>query len=166
MNPQTEKFPHGMGMMRRKDREVTDCAEIDSIIRAGTVMHLALTENNIPFVVPLFYAYDGSALFFHSASAGMKIDILKRNPVVCFAITLNHDVIENELACRFSAHYRTVIGHGRAVFIEDEAEKTDALARIVARFTDTTFIYPPGNVARTAVIRITIDSVKGKKNAG
>lgn len=162
MTQQTEGYPHGA--MRRRDREVTDRAEIDAIIQAGKVMHLALADNNIPFVVPLFYAYDGAALFFHSATAGTKIEILQRNPVVCFEITTDHGVIESDTACDFEAKHRTVIGRGHADFVEDTAQKVAILNRIVALFTDKPLVLPPENVARTAVVRIAIDSVKGKKH--
>ncbi len=74
------KHPHGP--MRRKDREITDRAEIDALIHASCVMHLGLCDDNVPFVVPVFYAYDGAALYFHSAKKGTKIDILSRNSAV------------------------------------------------------------------------------------
>ena len=57
-----------------------------------------------------------------------------------------------------------MIGIGKAVFVEDEAEKIKALDLIVAHFSPTKFVYPKDNLDRTAVIRIDIDSVKGKKH--
>ena len=39
--------------MRRKDREVTDPAIVEKILQAGSVCHLAMARNNIPYVVPL-----------------------------------------------------------------------------------------------------------------
>lgn len=155
---------HPHGPMRRKDREITDRAEIDALIHASRVMHLGLSADNVPFVVPLFYAYDGSSLYFHSAKAGTKIEILKANNAVCFEITADHGIIENEAACDFEASHRTVIGFGRAHFVEDEAAKVEALNRIVGRFTDKAFTYPAANLKTTAVVRIAIESVKGKKH--
>lgn len=148
--------------MRRKDREITSRDEIESIMRSERVMHLALCDGNVPFVVPVFYAYDGVALYFHSARAGTKIDILKINSAVCFEIFTCYDVIESDLACDFEAKHRTVIGHGRAVFIEDAREKKKALDLIVGRFTNRTFEYPAANFDSTAVIRIDIAGLKGK----
>jgi nitroimidazol reductase NimA-like FMN-containing flavoprotein (pyridoxamine 5'-phosphate oxidase superfamily) len=156
------EFPHGP--MRRKDREITDRAEIDAILHETKVMHLALADNNIPFVVPVFFAYDGEALYFHSARAGSKIELLKKNPRVCFEISLAGGVIESDSACDFEAQHRTAIGSGTATFIEDAAEKTTALNRIVARFTTKAFVFPAPNLAATAVVRIAIDSIKGKKH--
>jgi uncharacterized protein len=153
---------HPHGAMRRSDREITDRGEIDTILNSARVMYLALSDADVPFVVPVFYAYDGTALYLHSAKGGSKIRILKRNNRVCFAISLQQGIIESEEACDFEARHRTVIGLGRAHFIEDPAEKVAALDRIVARFTERTFAYPKTNLDATAVIRIDIESIKGK----
>lgn len=155
-----EGYPHGN--MRRKDREITERAEIDTIIRSAKVMRIALADGGMPFVVPVFYVYDGTALHFHSARAGTKIEIMKRNPNICFEISVDHGIIESEVACDFEARHRTVIGIGKAVFVHDEVEKSEALDRIVALFSDKTFEYT--NFKGATVVRIDIDSVKGKKH--
>jgi len=160
----TNVAEHPHGAMRRKDREITDRAAIDAIIRSEKVMHLALADNNVPFLVPVFYAYDGAALYFHSALHGTKMEILKRNNAVCFEISIADGIIEDDLACDFEAKHRTVIGFGKAAFIEDEARKIEILNTIVARFTDKEFEFPPANLNRVAVIRIEIESIKGKKH--
>ncbi len=152
--------PHGK--MRRKDREITDRAEIDAIIRSSKVMRIALADGDMPFLVPVFYAYDGTALYFHSAHAGSKIEIMKRNNNICFEISIDHGIIENEVACDFEARHRTVIGIGKAVFVQNEAEKRKAIDSIVALFSEKTFEYT--NFRGATVIRIDIESVKGKKH--
>jgi nitroimidazol reductase NimA-like FMN-containing flavoprotein (pyridoxamine 5'-phosphate oxidase superfamily) len=150
------------GKMRRKDREITDRSEIDAIIRSAKVMRIALADGDMPFLVPVFYAYDGTALYFHSAHAGAKIEIMKRNNNICFEISIDHSIIENEVACDFEARHRTVIGIGKAVFVQDEAEKLKALDSIVALFSEKTFEYT--NFRGATVVRIDIGSVKGKKH--
>jgi nitroimidazol reductase NimA-like FMN-containing flavoprotein (pyridoxamine 5'-phosphate oxidase superfamily) len=150
--------------MRRKEREITDHQEIEEILRKGKSMYLALSDNNLPFMVPVFYAYDGTHLYFHSAKAGTKIEIMKRNNQVCFAVSIDHGIVENDRACDFEAKHRTVIGFGKAVFVEDEEEKIGALTRIVAQFTDKKFEFPKANLNATMVVRIEIISMKGKKH--
>ncbi len=152
------------GHMRRKDREMTERADIDAVLEAGNVLYLSLAEGGQPFVVPVFYAYDGQALFFHSARAGTKIKMLKQNPSVCFCVTLDHGIIEAESPCDFEASHRTVIGFGQAAFVEDETAKRDALQRIVGRFTARKFQYPAANLKTTAVVRIDIASMTGKRH--
>lgn len=150
--------------MRRKDREIIDRTELDAIIGASKVMHLALADNNTPFIAPVFYAYDGGALYFHSAQKGSKIEILKRNNLVCFEISEFQGVIPADKACDFEAKHRTVIGLGHTSFVEEPAEKTRVLHQIIARFTDQKFELAEANVNATAVIRIEIESLKGKKH--
>ena len=155
---------HPHGAMRRKDREITDRAEIDEIIRSSKILHLALADNNIPFLVPVFYAYDGTALYFHSAQRGTKIEILKRNNNVCFEISQEHGIIESDMACDFEAKHKTVIGFGKATFVETEEEKIKVLNSIVAQFTEKKFEFPKANLNSATVIRIDIKSIKGKKH--
>ena len=155
---------HPHGAMRREDREITDRATMDAILQRGNLMHLALCDQEVPFLVPVFYAYDGTALYFHSAKRGSKIEILKRNNRVCFEISEALGVIPSDQACNFEARHQTVIGHGLATFIEDQAAKIEVLDRIVAQFTSTAFTYPEANLRATAVIRIDISSLKGKRH--
>jgi uncharacterized protein len=156
------RHPHAA--MRRKDREITDRLEIDAIISSANLMRIALVDGDMPFLVPVFYAFDGTALYFHSAQAGSKMEILKRNSNICFEISIDNGFIESDEACDFEAKHRTVIGFGKALFVEDAAEKIKALDLIVAHFSLTKFEYPKTNLDRTAVIRIDIESVKGKKH--
>lgn len=162
MSATTENHPHDI--MRRKDREITNRSEINEIIGSANLMRIALVDGALPFLVPVFYAFDGNALYFHSAQAGRKIDILKCNNDVCFEVSVDNGIIENEEACDFEARHRTVIGLGKAFFVENESDKIKALDMIVGHFTDKKFEYPKANLDRTAVIRIDIKSVKGKKH--
>jgi uncharacterized protein len=158
----TTGHPHGA--MRRKDREITDRLEIDTILREGNLMRIALVDGDMPFLVPVHYVFDGGSLYFHSAKVGTKMEILKKNNNVCFEVSLDHGTIEAEAACDFEARHRTAIGIGKAVAVDDEAEKIRILDLVVARFTERKFDYPKATLAHTAVTRIEIVSVKGKKH--
>ena len=152
------------GAMRRKEREITSREEIDGILGSTAVMNLALCDNNVPFLVPVFFAYDGTSLYFHSAFKGTKMEIISRNNTVCFEVSVDQGVIESDMACDFEAKHRTVIGFGKAVLVEEMAEKVKVLDMIVARFTERKFPYPQGSLDNTAVVRIEIESIKGKKH--
>ena len=152
------------GAMRRKEREINSREEIDEILASTSVMNLALCDNNVPFLVPVFFVYDGAAIYFHSAYAGTKMGILSRNNAVCFEVSVDQGFIESDAACDFEAKHRTVIGFGKAVLVEEMSEKVRVLDMIVARFTDKKFPYPQGSLDNTAVVRIGIESIKGKKH--
>ena len=48
--------------MRRKDKEITNRAEMESIIRRSMVCRLALADENLPYLVPLCF---GSVSYTH-----------------------------------------------------------------------------------------------------
>lgn len=58
--------------MRRKDKEIKDQALLESILVKATICRLAMSENNMPYVVPLNFAYADGHLYPHSAREGQK----------------------------------------------------------------------------------------------
>ena len=76
--------------MRRKDREVTDIRQIESIIEKAKVVHIGMIDGGAPYVVPMQYGYvftDGAlTLYLHGAKEGRKIDCIKKNPNVCIEL--------------------------------------------------------------------------------
>ena len=149
--------------MRRSQREITDRAEIDAIIRRSQVCRLGLTDGHEPYVVPLSFGYDGEALYFHCAKEGRKLDILRRNNRVCFEFDIVEGIIKNTQACGWGVRYRSVIGVGTAHLVEKNDEKIKGLALIMNQYADGRFIFPDDAVARTAVIKLIIESVSGKQ---
>ena len=43
--------------MRRRDREVTDMNEILRILKTANVLHLGLTDGDMPYVLPMNYGF-------------------------------------------------------------------------------------------------------------
>lgn len=155
---------HPHGEMRRDEREITDPAEIDTILNQERVMYIALSCDDVPFLLPVFYVWNGSSLYFHSARAGSKIEIMKKNRAICFAVSHYGGVVEDDLACNFEARHRTVIGLGQTHFVQDDAEKIAMLHQLMARFSHKSFTFPAANLTATQVIRIDITSMKGKQH--
>jgi len=164
MHPMQAMHPHSQRPMRRKAREITDPAVIGEILTKQSLMHLAMSQNNVPFLVPVYFAWNGQSLYFHSAPAGSKIEILKQNPEVCFEISDVRGVIPADDACDFEARHQTVIGFGHVSFVEDIAEKVDALDRIVAHFSTEKFDYPEDKIAQTTILRIDVHSMRCKQH--
>ena len=150
--------------MRRAEKEIRNRTEIDSIIRRSQVCHLGLSDQGSPYVVPLCFGYDGRDLYFHCASEGRKLDILRQNDKVCFEFDIFEGLVEAEQGCNWGVRYQSVIGFGRARVIENPAEKIRALALIMAQYSKRTFSFPPDAVSRTVVVKIEIESVTGKQS--
>ncbi|HQP31911.1 MAG TPA: pyridoxamine 5'-phosphate oxidase family protein [Deltaproteobacteria bacterium] len=149
--------------MRRSDREITDHAQIEAILMRATVCRLAMCDEGWPYVVPLNFGYQAKCLFFHTAVQGRKLDIIQRNDRVCFEVESDNKIIESFEACGWSMRYASVIGFGRAKLIDDPAQKRAALDIIMRHYSDRSYTYPDDVLAKTAIIRIDIESMTGKR---
>ena len=150
--------------MRRGENEIKDRAEIDSIIRRSQVCRLGLSDQGEPYVVPLCFGYDGKALYFHCAREGRKLDILRRNNKVCIEFDAVEGMIEAEPGCDWGIRYQSVIGFSNAHLVEDVIEKKNALSLLMAQYSEQSFSFPSVTVARTAVVKIEIESLAGKQS--
>jgi uncharacterized protein len=152
--------------MRRKEKEITDNLEIEAIIQKAKVCRLGLAENDIPYIVPVFYGYKDNALYIHCAKTGRKADMIKKNNKVCFQMDLDTKIRNRDkIACQWSASYRSVIGYGEALFLEEFAEKKQALDIIMKHYSQqANFAYSNEAVNEVAIIRINITSLSGKQS--
>ena len=150
--------------MRRKEKELTRRQDLEEVLLHAPVVHLGLVDDGKAYVVPMDFGYADNALFVHSALEGRKIDVLKRNPEVFFEVELDHQVVPGSAhACRnWTSRFKCVMGTGRAVFISDPEGKKHALDVLMSKFAPGPFTYDDARVARTALIRIDIESMTGK----
>lgn len=150
--------------MRRADKEITDRNLIDSIIHKAPVCRIALYDGAMPYIVPLSFGYDGRHIYFHSAQEGRKIDILRRNPRLCFQLESDCAVLPAEKACSFTMQYRSVIGYGTACFLEDVEEKNAAVRVIMSQYTDKTFTFTENDLVKITVIRVDVEQITAKES--
>jgi len=148
--------------MRRKDKEITDNAEIESIIRRSMVCRLAMTDKNRPYIVPLCFGYKDHTLYFHSAGHGKKLDMLKKNHSVCFEFDIDYELIKSDKACEWGMTYKSVIGFGKASFIKDPESKRRALNIIMLHYSGESFDYPEAKIKNTVVFKVNIEHMTGK----
>lgn len=157
--------------MRRKDREVTDIAEIRSILDAAKTMTVAMVDSGKPYALPLHYGYELEegklTLYFHSAPVGRKMEILKENPSVFCTIALDNGLIgEGNNACVYGCRFASVMGSGRASVLSDTLEKKQALDILMKHQTGRESFDYPSDLSKVAVVRLTLDAFTCKANKG
>ena len=150
--------------MRRSEKAITNRAEVDAVIRRSQVCRLGLSDHGVPYVVPLCFGYDGQSLYFHCAREGRKLEILRQNDKVCCEFDIVEGLLEADQGCDWGIRFQSVIGFGRAILIENAAEKEQALALIMAQYSKGTFLFPSASVNRTVVVKIVIESLTGKQS--
>ena len=109
------------------------------------------------------FGYKDDCFYFHTGAKGQKIDYLKANNKVCVQLDVGCEVERAPLACKFYMKYKSVIVFGEADFIEEVGEKKKALHIIMAHYSDETYDFPDELVEKVAVIKMSVDSMTGKK---
>jgi nitroimidazol reductase NimA-like FMN-containing flavoprotein (pyridoxamine 5'-phosphate oxidase superfamily) len=121
--------------------------------------------NNEPYVIPMGFVYHNGKIYFHSASEGKKIWIMKMNPFVCFEVD-DYELVPNQDPCKFTFHYRSAIAFGKVRFLETKEDKFAVLNVMINKY-DSSRIAKPLNESMVdgfVVGEITIQHMTGKRN--
>jgi uncharacterized protein len=109
------------------DPEITDDNLKRQVLRRASHLTLALTDGMEPYAVPLSHVFDAEedTVYFHCASIGKKMEILRKNPSVwCLAVIdkgLGPGICQNL--------YASVMFSGRVTFPESVEDKISALRK-------------------------------------
>jgi nitroimidazol reductase NimA-like FMN-containing flavoprotein (pyridoxamine 5'-phosphate oxidase superfamily) len=151
--------------MRRVEKEISKKNELEDILMTAPICRLGLLDHALPYIVPLNFGYKDGCLYFHSASHGKKIDLLKRNTTVCFEIDIDHRIIPADIPCRWSTEYRSIIGYGTARFITNLKHKKKALSIILNHYSPkVSFDFPKDKLQEVIILRVDIITMTGKKS--
>ena len=151
--------------MSRKEKEIKGREEIDEIIRGSQVCRLALAAENLPYLVPLSFGYDGSAIYLHTAREGKKIQCFKANNRACFEFERNVRLLrDTNNACKWSFSYESVIGYGTIHELVDPAQKEYGLNQIMLQYSGKQWKFKDAIFSKTRVWKISIDSLTGKRS--
>lgn len=157
--------------MRRKDREITNREEMRGIIKKALFCNVAMCRDNIPYLVPMNFGFDGQHFYLHSAPEGLKVDILKENPKVCIEITQDLKINQSEDVCKTSMIYSSVIIFGRIEFLSDRRERIKALSCIVEQLygdsavaKEKEWVFNEHNLNKLAILKVHIEQITGKRS--
>ena len=106
--------------MQKSEREINAPDILLKVLLNGKYTSVALADNNEPYIITLSYGYDKvkNCLYFHTAKKGLKMEILKKNPLVCGTIIEDLGYKYNEC----SHAYRSVVFGGKITIIKDLEE--------------------------------------------
>jgi uncharacterized protein len=150
--------------MRRQDREITDRGQMDAIIRESHVCHLGLSDQGRPYIVPLNFGYDGEYLYFHVANKGRKLDIIRANNRACFEFDVLVRLVTDDVACKWTSEYRSVMGAGTVEIITDEDGKRHGLEQLMAQYSRADFTFNGGELRSVIILKLHIDEISGKES--
>ena len=77
------------------------------------MVHLGLSVNDEPYVVPMNYGYtmeEGKlTLYLHSAVKGKKLDMVQANPKVFFSMDCDRMPFEGRVPCQYGLVYSSIV---------------------------------------------------------
>ena len=90
---------------------INDPQQIEAILSTARFLRLALSDAETPYIVPMSFGYKENAIYLHSSQNGRKIEILKKNPRVCFEAAVETELITADEPCNYNVRYRSVISY-------------------------------------------------------
>lgn len=117
--------------MRKKSREMDATWALEVMDKAPYITVSMTDGNGMPYSVPLSLARtDGQTFYFHCATEGKKLDILRTNPFVCLSAVSKCKPTVGPKDGSFTLEFKSAIAFGKAEIVTDDTEKRDALRAI------------------------------------
>jgi nitroimidazol reductase NimA-like FMN-containing flavoprotein (pyridoxamine 5'-phosphate oxidase superfamily) len=153
--------------MRKKEREVTDIAELESIISRSDVCRVAFADKDVPYIVTMNFGYmhgEHGSLYFHCANEGRKLEMIRKNNYVCFELDTDHEIKTGKLACDYGMKYSSIVGFGFVAKVNDNEEKIKGLNYIMEHYAGPgEFSYRTEMLSVTTVLRLDVTEMTGKR---
>jgi nitroimidazol reductase NimA-like FMN-containing flavoprotein (pyridoxamine 5'-phosphate oxidase superfamily) len=96
--------------------------EIEDLLHKQVVGRLGCHYEDVTYVVPISYVYDGKYIYCHSYE-GKKIKIMRKNPRICFQVDEMKDM----------GNWKSVIAWGDFEELVDKKEINDAFVILLKR---------------------------------
>jgi nitroimidazol reductase NimA-like FMN-containing flavoprotein (pyridoxamine 5'-phosphate oxidase superfamily) len=157
--------------MRKANREIKDRDGILAVIKDSDVCRIGIYADGEVYIVPMNFGYSLSddrrlTLYFHCANEGRKLDMIAKNPQVCFEMDTNHRFIpgEDDKACSATMTYISLIGNGYIEILTDKDERINALTQIMQHYSEEEhFEFDAEALKQTTVLRLNVHSYTGKR---
>ena len=150
--------------MRRKDKEIKNKERINEILSNSLICRLAFTDKEYPYIVPLNFGYQSNVLYFHCALEGKKIDLINQNNKVSFEITNSYDIVKNDISCKWTTKFSSIIGYGKIEIIKDFKEKVKGLDIIMQQHGKKENSYSEKVVDKVNILKLKIESLTAKQS--
>ena len=153
--------------LRRAEKEIEAESELLDVIMRNKYLTIAMSKDDLPYLVTLSYGFDADArcFYFHCASEGRKIEYLRANPNVWGQILEDLGYMGGE--CNHA--FRTVQFGGTVSFLEELEEKTHALGLLFDQLEPEPGIMKerlmkPKSIQNLTMGKIDVHALTGKQN--
>ena len=144
---------------------IHDRKEIDSILKQCKTCYVAMSDNNVPYVLPMNFAVDGDRIILHSAQSGRMWETIKKNPKVCINWTLGEELAwqDVQVGCSYRVKSKSVIVESTAEIIEDVAEKERIVTQFMTQYSDLPFKFNEPAIRNVGILLVKIEKLAAKE---
>lgn len=151
--------------MRKKEKQITDTAEMYEILQKGIICRLAFHDDPFPYILPFNYGYHDDCIYIHSAREGKKIELIKKNNRIGFEITTGIEIVKVFKSCGWTTKYKSVCGNGYAEILTGTQDKKKGLDIIMKQHGSLSADeYNAASLSDMLIIKVRIDQMNGKKS--
>ena len=157
--------------VRRKDRQITDKAMIEKFLTEQSIIRIGYYDkgNDEVYIVPLNYGYivenDQYIFYMHGGKKGRKFELTKDGPKVGFEIDGHYELMRDDVACKHTAKYQSIIGNGKIELINNIEDKKKAISIIMEHATGKTgFEYNQKMLEALGIYKLTATKLTCKGN--
>jgi uncharacterized protein len=96
--------------------------QVEELLKSQLIGRIGCHSNNVTYVVPVNYFYDGTFIYAHSANE-MKIKMMRANPEICFEVDAIQSII----------NWQSAILWGKFEEIKGIHEKEQIMQKLIDR---------------------------------
>jgi len=142
---------------------------MEQVLCSEVVGHLGMASGDEPYVVPINYVYLEGKIVMHCALAGKKLQMIRRNPSVCFVVSRQEGSATPHDANQCDMPFESVICYGTARIVNDLEERVELLNQFQRRYDTPEKQREPitaERAQRCGAIVIEVESMTGRKHPG
>ncbi|MFD2443988.1 pyridoxamine 5'-phosphate oxidase family protein [Bacillus sp. CGMCC 1.16607] len=161
-------------MMRMKKLECTDQLKIDSFLQQTETGYLGISYEDFPYVVPLNYVWFDGKIYFHGATEGKKMDIIRINSNVCFTVSESYGTMADPVPAKTDTAYMSVMIFGKAELLTDLSKATEVMQKMLEKYVPNYYAqslspthvekYRSSLGSKTSIIEIKPEVLSAKEN--
>lgn len=124
-----------------------------------------MSDNDVPYVLPLNFAMDGDQVILHSAQAGRMWETIKKNPKICINWTLGEELAwqDVQVGCSYRVKSKSVMVEGTAEIVENLEEKERLVKKFMTQYSELPFKFNEPAIRNVGIILVHIDKLTAKE---
>lgn len=156
--------------MTKRENEITEKKDIERILDTCKYLHLAVSAEDVPYVVTLNYGYewdeaDGHlVLYLHTSRKAHLLEVIAKNTNCAFGMECNVKPFSGPMPCRNGMAYESIMGSGKIRVLEETDDRIHRLISIMKTQTgEEENRFDERMVSIVSVLRVDVKEMSAKK---